>query len=65
MWKEPVKVSKGKTEGGDSPGDRDNKLFSKQFGTVGSGLGNKMHILPSNSVINSRWIRDTSANKLI
>lgn len=51
VWKEAINVSKGKKEGGDSPWDIDNKLFSKQFDTVGSGFRNKMHILTSNSII--------------
>lgn len=57
VWKEARKSIQKKQWDGDSQPGIDNKLFNKQFGTVGSPFKNKVYTLASNSVIHSRWIK--------
>ena len=55
--KEAIKSIQKKQWDGDSQPGIDNKLFNKQFGTVGSPFKNKVYTFASNSIIHSRWIK--------
>lgn len=58
MWKRTnKKYPKEKQWDGDSQPGIDNKLFNKQFGTVGSPFKDIVYTLASNTIIHSRWIK--------